>query len=219
MFKILLVLCCMVWAVGCVPEKPQKKADSAPNEQKMNERPMGDRQMGDRPANPHETSGPGLDVNSLMADLPAGWSKTQPSSNMRLAQAALARSEGDNADGELAVFHFPGTGGSAMANLERWQGQMKGPHGEPGASVAKTDTMRLDNGILVITTDISGTLLPSTMGAGPSTEQANYRMIASVLETPAGNFFLKLTGPQKTIAANTDKYRAFIKRAKLGGDA
>lgn len=218
MFRILLALCCATWMLGCVPEKPQKKAEKAPSEQGMGERKM-DNPMGDHPDNPHAQSGAGLDVNSLMAELPQGWSKVQPSSNMRLAQAAIARESGDNADGELAVFHFPGTGGSAMANLERWQGQMKGPHGEPGASVAKTDTMKLDNGVLVITTDIAGTLLASTMGTGPSSEQAEYRMIASVLETPAGNFFLKLTGPKKTIGANENKYRALIKRARLGNDA
>lgn len=212
MFRVLLALCCIVWAIGCVPEKPQKKAEKAPME-KM------DKPMGETPANPHAKSGPGLDLNSFMADLPDGWTKTTPSSNMRLGQASLARSGGDNADGELAIFHFPGTGGSSMANLERWESQMKGPNGEPGAQVAKTDSMKLDNGIMVITIDITGTMLPSTMGTGPSSEQPNYRMLASVLETPAGNYFVKLTGPKNTIAAHSDKYRTFLKRAKLGGAA
>lgn len=207
MLRILFVLSCLVWAVGCVPEKPQKKAEKAPME----------RPMGEKPANPHENSRPGLDLNSFMAELPEGWTKSTPSSNMRLGQASLARVAGDNADGELALFFFPGTGGSTMANLERWKGQMKGPNGEPGASVAKTDTMKLENGILVITIDITGSLLPSTMGTGPATEQANYRMLASVLETPAGNYFVKVTGPKATVAAHIDKYRAFVKRAKLGG--
>jgi len=214
MYRVLLALCCLVWAVGCVPQKPEKKVEKAPMEKQM-----GDRPMGDKPANPHESSGPGLDITGFMAELPEGWTKTQPASNMRLGQAALARAAGDNADGELALFHFPGTGGSSMANLERWESQMTGPNGEPGKSVAKTDSMRLDNGILVITIDITGTLLPSTMGTGPTTEQPNYRMLASVLETPAGNYFVKLTGPKNTIAAHSDKYRAFLKRAKLGGSA
>lgn len=173
--------------------------------------------MGEQPANPHGKSGPGLDINSFMSDLPDGWSKVTPASSMRLGQASLARAAGDNADGELAIFHFPGTGGSSMANLERWESQMTSPSGAP--AVAKTDSMKLDNGILIITVDISGTLLASTMGTGPTSDQPGYRMLASVLETPAGNYFTKLTGPEKTIAAHAEKYRTFLKRAKLGGAA
>lgn len=209
MFRVLLGLCCFVWAVGCVPQKPEKKVEKAPME----------RPMGEQPANPHGNSGPGLDVNSLLANLPEGWSKTTPSSSMRLGQIAMAKAGGDAADAEMAVFHFPGTGGSSMANLERWEGQMQGPNGEPGASVSKTDSMRLENGIMVITVDITGTMLPSTMGTGPATEQKDYRMLASVLETPAGNYFLKVTGPKNTVAAHYEKYRAFLKSAKLGGSA
>ncbi|MBK6765165.1 MAG: hypothetical protein IPG71_02300 [bacterium] len=212
MFRVLLAMCCGLWVLGCVPEKPaaKKKVEKAPMENPM----------GDRPANPHANAGgPGLDVNSLLADLPDGWSKVAPSSSMRIGQVALSKASGDPMDGELAMFHFPGTGGSAMANLERWEGQMTGPKGEPGASIARKDTMMLENGIRVITVDISGTLLASTMGTGPSTDQPGSRMIASVLETPGGNYFVKVTGPQKTVAAHESKLRSFLKRAKLGGDA
>ncbi len=209
MFRVLLVLCCGLWAIGCVPQKPEKKTEKAPME----------RPMGEQPANPHATSGPGLDINSLLAELPEGWSKVTPSSSMRLGQLALARVSGDNADGELAIFHFPGTGGSSMANLKRWEGQMTGPNGEPGEQVSKTDSMKLDNGIIVITVDITGTMLPSSMGEGPTTELSDYRLVASVLETPAGNYFVKVTGPKKTIGAHLEKYYAFLKRAKLGGAA
>ena len=211
MIRVILVTMCVVWAVGCVPEKPAKKqVEKAPMESPM----------GERPANPHgNAGGPGLDLNGLMASLPEGWKKVTPSSSMRLGQAALTRAGGDTLDAELAIFHFPGTGGSSAANLQRWEGQMEGPNGEPGASVAKKDTMRLDNGIMVITVDISGTQLPSGMGMGPTTAMPNSRMIASVLETPGGNYFVKVTGPKNTVAAHEAKLRAFLKSAKLGGDA
>ncbi|MCB9357314.1 MAG: hypothetical protein H6505_01980 [Calditrichaeota bacterium] len=212
MIRAILALSVVIWVVGCVPQKPEKKT---PAEKAPMESPMGDMK------NPHGNmnSGPGLDLNSLLADLPAGWTKTNPSSSMRLGQVALAKTGGDTLDAELAVFHFPGTGGSAAANLERWEGQMQGPNGEPGHTVAKYDTMKLDNGITVITVDIVGTQLPSGMGMGPTSEMPNSRMIASVLETPAGNYFVKVTGPKNTVAAHEPKLRAFLKTAKLGGDA
>lgn len=201
--------------IGCVPQRPEKAKKEATSEKmdKMDRKEM----PKDHPQ--IQSSGPGLDLSALLANLPDGWTSVQPSSNMRVGQISVARASGDAADGEIAIFHFPGTGGSAMANLERWESQMKGPKGEPGASVAKTDTMMLPNGIRVITVDLSGTLLASTMGTGPTSDQADYRMIASVLETPAGNYFTKVTGPQKTVAAHEAKLRAFLKRAKLGGDA
>lgn len=201
-----------ILVMGCVPERPDKAKKEATSEkkEKMDRKEM----PKDHPQ--IQSSGPGLDLSALLANLPDGWTSVQPSSNMRVGQLSLARAAGDAADGEIAIFHFPGTGGSSMANLERWQGQMTGPHGEPGAQVAKTDSMKLDNGIIVITTDITGTLLASTMGTGPTSDQGNYRMIASVLETPGGNFFTKLTGPKATVAAHEKKYREFIKSAKLG---
>lgn len=212
MIRVILVLSCVLWVMGCVPQKPEKK--------QTQKAPM-DSPMGERPENPHGkmNTGPGLDLTTFMSDLPEGWTKTTPASSMRLGQAALARAQGDTMDAELAIFHFPGTGGSAAANLERWEGQMEGPNGEPGASVARKDTMKLDNGIRVITVDITGTQLPSGMGMGPTSAMPNSRMIASVLETPAGNYFVKVTGPKNTVAAHEAKLRAFLKRAKLGGDA
>jgi len=136
---------------------------------------------------------------------------------MRLAEVSVEKTKGDTSDAVIAVFHFPGTGGDAASNIARWQNQMKGPNGEPGGQVAKTDTMRL-YGITVITTDITGIQLPGGMGMGPATELPDSRMIASVIETGVGNWFFKLTGPKNTVGANEAKYREFIKAAKLKED-
>lgn len=170
--------------------------------------------------NPHAgaTGGAVLDVDALLASLPQGWTKETPASSMRLGQASIALAPGDAGKAELAVFHFPGTGGSAEANILRWQGQFKGPKGEPGAAVALTDSTKI-NGMTVITTDVSGTQLAgnAAMGTGPGEDVPNSRMLASVIETPGGNFFLKLTGPAKTITANEAKYRQLLKMVKTKG--
>ncbi|MFZ5432745.1 MAG: hypothetical protein ACOZB3_03125 [Calditrichota bacterium] len=158
----------------------------------------------------------GLDLDGMMANLPEGWSKVEPSSTMRIAQINLAPAKGDDKPAELAVFHFPGTGGSSMANIVRWQNQFKGPKGEPGPDVAKTDTMMV--GLLtVITTDVSGTQLGggAAMGTGPADDTPGQRMIASVIETASGNWFIKVVGPEKTVAAHSDKIRSFVKQAKM----
>jgi len=168
----------------------------------------------------HAKMGGMLDVDAMLTDLPKGWTKTEPSQSMRLVQINLDPAPGDKNPAELAVFHFPGTGGSTQANIHRWQNQFKGPHGEPGDHIAKTDTMMV--GLLtVITTDVTGTQLGggAMMGTGPADDIPDSRMIASVIETPSGNWFIKVVGPQKTIAAHEKNIREFVKRAKLKDSA
>jgi hypothetical protein len=157
----------------------------------------------------------GLDLDYMTAGLPSGWTKQAPSSSMRLLQIALAPAKGDTAAAEMVFFFFPGSGGSAAANIERWQNQYTGPKGEPGPSVAKTDTMMVGP-LTVVTTDITGIQLGSAaMGMGAAVDRPNYRMIASVIETPSGNWFIKVTGPAKTMASHDANIRTFIKRAKI----
>jgi hypothetical protein len=193
----------IIASLGCMPNKPEAVKQAPQQQDQMK-------------TNPHMQApeGPGLDLDGMLANLPAGWKKVQSSSSMRIAEVSMERAKGDTADAVMAVFHFPGTGGDAASNILRWQSQIKGPNGEPGEQVAKTDTTRL-YGITVITTDITGTLLPSGMGMGPTSDVPNSRMIASVIETGIGNWFFKVTGPKNTVAAHQAKYREFLKTAKL----
>ncbi|MCX6601644.1 MAG: hypothetical protein NT025_08790 [bacterium] len=156
----------------------------------------------------------GLDLDAMLSDLPEGWTRSEPTSSMRLAQISLAPAKGDKDAADLAVSHFPGSGGSSSANIVRWQNQFKGPKGEPGPEVAKTDTTMV--GLLtVVTTDVTGTQLAQSGTMGPDKDAPNSRMIASVIETPSGNWFIKVVGPAKTVAAHEKKIHDFIKRAKL----
>jgi hypothetical protein len=156
----------------------------------------------------------GLDLEAMLSNLPDGWTRTAPTSSMRLAQIALTPAKGDKDSADLAVFHFPGTGGSSADNIRRWQNQFKGSKGEPGPKIAKTDTTMV--GLLtVVTTDVSGTQLAQGGMMGPDKDVPESRMIASVIETPSGNWFVKVVGPVKTVAAHEKKIHDFIKRAKL----
>ncbi len=106
------------------------------------------------------------------------------------------------------MFYFgAGSAGSVEANLQRWRGQMKGGEGDTRKSSV--------NGMTVTTLDVSGTYAASTgpmMRAGPS--KANYRMIASIVESPSGAFYFKLTGPQETVAYWQPSFEQFIRSAK-----
>ena len=207
--SLLLILTLLV-TVGCVPKKKEAPSDEMAN-------PHAGMKMPGMDESQQMPAQGGLDYEAMLAKLPTGWKRAEPSSSMRVAQVEIAAAKGDSAGAELVIFHFPGSGGSAEANIKRWQGQFTGPKGEPGADVSKTDTMMVGL-VQVVTTDVSGTqLASSSMGMGSSTDLPNYRMIASVIETPSGNWFIKVTGPQKTMSANQDKIRAFLKTASVKG--
>lgn len=145
----------------------------------------------------------------LSFTLPASWKVETPSSSMRLAQYRVS-SGGESEDGECAVFHFPGTGGSVRANLDRWYGQFQQPGGGNTADLAKVEKFEA-GGFLVTQVDVSGTYTGSTgpMGGGGE-PMPGYRMVAGVVETPQGPWFLKCTGPEQVMASAVPEVRALL---------
>lgn len=141
-----------------------------------------------------------------------GWVTERPSSSMRAAQYRLPKAEGDPEDASLIVFYFgQGQGGSTQANLERWMSQMEQPDGRPSSEKAKTETMTV-NGMNVSLLDVSGRYTAEmTPGEGTRHDKPDYRMRAAVIETPAGPYFAKLVGPQKTVARWDQSFIDFVK--------
>ena len=52
-------------------------------------------------------------------------------------------------------------------------------------------------------------------GSSERHDNANYRMRAAVVETSAGPYFIKLTGPQKTVAKWDASFMAFLKSLRF----
>jgi hypothetical protein len=145
---------------------------------------------------------------------PAGWKTVVTSSSMRVAQYALPRASGDAADAELVVYYFGGSGGTVDANIERWLGQMQQPDGKPSKAVAKRES-RTVNGLNVTLVDVGGTYVAEmTPGAKERHNSPNFRLRAAVIETPNGPYFIKLTGPAKTVAASEKSFEAFLASVK-----
>ena len=141
-----------------------------------------------------------------------GWVTEKPSSSMRVAQYKLPKAEGDNDDASLVLYYFGATqGGTAQANIDRWISQMKQPDGSSSKDKAKTETTTI-NGLKVTTVDVSGTYTAEMApGSGSFHNDTNYRLRAAVVETPKGNYFVKLTGPSKTIARWDQAYTDYLK--------
>jgi hypothetical protein len=144
---------------------------------------------------------------SIDFSVPASWQNEQPANNMRVAQALIP---GPGGPGNLVVFYFgPGGGGGVEANIQRWIDQMDVAAGSNPAP----ETFEA-NGYRVTWIDVGGTLKPSTMGTGPTTEQPGSRLLGAVVEGPGGPWFFKVTGPDSTISAERDNFLTMLKSVR-----
>jgi hypothetical protein len=57
---------------------------------------------------------------------------------------------------------------------------------------------------------MGGTLMPSTMGAGPTEPQPDSRLIGAVVEGEGGPWFFKITGPSAAVLDARDEVRGVI---------
>src|SRR5215217_2730649 len=143
--------------------------------------------------------------------VPAGWVEEERTSSMRVAQYKLPKAEGDTEDASLVLYYFgPGQGGSTAANIDRWLAQMKQADGS-GVKGARDEHL-VANGLKVTTVDVSGTYVAETApGSGTFHNKPAYRLRAAVVETPNGSYFVKLVGPEKTVAQWNDSFVSYIK--------
>jgi hypothetical protein len=150
-------------------------------------------------------------MTQLLWTVPKGWVEEPPSSGMRLSQYKLPKTDGDAEDALCYVSHFPGSGGSVEANLSRWYEQFIQPDGRPSSAVAKVNKAE-HNGFQQTTVDVSGTFSQTTTPMGPTGgDMPNYRMLGGVIETPVGPWFVKLIGPEKTVAHWEKSFYEFMK--------
>lgn len=153
---------------------------------------------------------------SLVGTRPAEWVEEKPTSAMRKAQLRLPRAAGDADDATLVVFHFGPMAGSVDANLDRWLSQMAQPDGKPSrekARIERGESAGMKRTIL----DVSGRYVAEAMpGGGDRMDKPGWRMVAAVVEAKDGAFYVKVVGPQKTVAAHEKGIRAFLDSLKPG---
>ena len=140
--------------------------------------------------------------------MPAGWT-AEGARPMRAATYQVPIAAGDPKTAECAVYFFgAGQGGSVEANIDRWKAQFQGQNGKPAEAQVQKRTV---HGLAVTTITAAGAY--SGMGgpmAGGSTAQPGYRMLGAIVEGPGGNVFLKFTGPEKTVAANQQRFEQLL---------
>jgi hypothetical protein len=158
----------------------------------------------------------GLLMAALTYAAPPAWHTRPPASSMRVAEFVIPKAQGDADDAELIVYFFgAGGGGSADANVDRWISQVQQPDGSPSTAKARR-AERTVNGLKVTTMDVSGTYTAEMRpGAAEHFNKPGYRVCAAVIETPGGTYYVKMTGPQKTIAEAQADYEKFLGSLKF----
>ena len=153
---------------------------------------------------------PAQPAGTLLFTPPPGWQSRPAASSMRVAEFVVPKVAGDPEDAEVIVYYFGGTGGSVDANIERWLGQMQQPDGSASRDKAQRRT-QVVNGLKVSTIDVAGTYVAELRpGAAERHNKPGFRLVAAVVETARGPYYIKITGPAKTMAAASADVQRFI---------
>lgn len=153
-----------------------------------------------------------VDCGGLTFEAPAAWKSQKPESQMRRAQLEIAAAKGDEDPAKLIVFAFPGGAGSVDANVERWQRQFRDKDGNP----PKPDVTKVKGKNVEATrVELAGHYYPANFpGQKKEPDRENYRLVAGIVVGADTSYFIRLVGPEKTIAetkAEFDKLLASLK--------
>ena len=173
-------------------------------------KPVAEKPADEKPTDEKPTDGDAKAVKTvevklkgLVLNVPESWKQSQPTSRLRLGQFAIPKVKGDEEDGELAIFNFGG-GGDVKANVDRWVGQFTAEGRE-----SKVTKGPIENGQYVLV-EITGTYLKPV---GPPIQRktvaaSGSRMLGVILgREDIGLFFMKMTGPDKTVKAQAEALR------------
>jgi gluconolactonase len=143
-------------------------------------------------------------LQDIQLEVPVSWKQQQPTSRLRAGQFQLPAVAGDKDAAELVVYFFGGAGGGVDANLKRWIGQFAAQ----GRKVTMSSGKSAQGPYYLA--EVTGTY---NKPIGPPIRQQTKatpgsKMVAVILLVKEkGNYFLKLTGPDKTVSAATAPLR------------
>lgn len=148
-----------------------------------------------------------LDVGAIAFKVPASWSVQRPKSSMRRAQLAA---QGEAGPAEFVAFFFgPQGAGSTSDNVERWVGQFTQADGSPVTGAEQSSSTVA--GFKVTKVNVAGRFASDMgapgQGAAPQDDQ---RLIAAIVETPGGPYYLKLLGPNATVTAQAKTFDGLL---------
>lgn len=140
-------------------------------------------------------------VMGLEFTVPTGWQAAPPASQMRLAEMHVPAADNDVTKSCSVVFST--AGGDVASNINRWIGQVGDQKSKPEPKTSQV------GGMNATTIEIVGTF--AGMGGDAHTD---WMLRGTIVETPGGLLFIKMTGPSKEMTAAGDAYNAMLAGAK-----
>jgi len=154
-----------------------------------------------------------VDGGGITFDAPASWKQEAPESSMRRAQLKVDPAKGDERGAQAILFVFPGGGGGVDANIARWQETFRDKDGNPPKVDVKTVKGK---NVDVNRVEIAGNYTPKTFPNQKKQEGGeDYRLLGAIVVTPENGYFLRLVGPEKTVAAARDDFDKLIGSIKV----
>jgi hypothetical protein len=159
--------------------------------------------------------GPAFQVGGLKFTVPSKWQGEPAENPSRAGQWRVAPSLGQEGEsGEVVVLYFgPGVGGTTKENVESWIGTMFNAEGHPAAAEVKHHET---NGLKISQVVIFGAYNQTVFMPGiPPQSKQNYGLLGAVIETPQGNIYWRMTGPESLITANLPLFNKVIDSGKV----
>jgi hypothetical protein len=150
----------------------------------------------------------GLAGGQLQMQVDKAWKAVQPRVRIIEHEFSVPAHKDDDHPGRVTIMH---AGGTVEENMDRWIGQFTAPDGETLKDRTKKETKKVA-GLEVHLIDISGTYHDRPGGpVAPAVERPSYRLLgAMIVSAKTGNYFVKFTGPQRTVAAHEKAFASMI---------
>ncbi|MEM7165445.1 MAG: hypothetical protein AAF581_08275 [Planctomycetota bacterium] len=155
------------------------------------------------------------DFGTFTLTPPKTWfTKVAPvAAGIRKAVYTLPEVKDGQGSAELVVFHFKGGAGSVEANLARWRSQMRKPEGLSDDEHCIFSKQKVD-GLPVTIAEIRGDYAGDPRN--PEKVTPGVMMLSAIVETDNGNYFIRTTGPEKTMQAHKEAWYKMVLTIKAG---
>ena len=144
---------------------------------------------------------------------PSTWIAQTPNVAMKRAQYLVPRAEGDPEDGDVSVSYAGQQGmGPTSTNLLRWARQFA-HEGDPLAAL--TQSQRRVGALAVTECSISGRYVAEVPpGSGNKVDKPQWSLMGAIVESDHGPYYIRMLGPERTVAAHAAEFREFVSTLK-----
>ena len=152
---------------------------------------------------PAPLPGAATGTDGLGFNAPAEW-QVKPARSMLWKVFGAPKAEGDAEDAEVTISSLAANI-PLKANVERWCGQFDLEGGKPcseAAQIRELPGAAFPSKVV----ELAGALKAASMNAGASAPKPGWRMLIVEITMPGKAWYLKMTGPAKTVAKWQDTF-------------